>query len=53
MSTSDICEALKKGITSVTYAGLTGDAITWGADGEPNKAPKAVVIKSGVYELAE
>ena len=31
--------------------GLTGgeDGITWTADGEPNKSPKAVVIKDGAY----
>ncbi|MGO5052641.1 ABC transporter substrate-binding protein [Lachnospiraceae bacterium LCP25S3_G4] len=51
MSISDICEAAKKGMTSITVKGLTGgeDGITWTADGEPNKSPKAVQIKDGAY----
>ena len=51
-STSDICNALKSTITTITQKGLTGDSISWQADGEPNKTPKAVVIKNGVYVLA-
>jgi len=49
MSASDICEAMKVGMTNITIAGLTGDEITWDASGEPNKAPKAVVIQDGAY----
>ena len=30
--------------------GLTGSGMTWTADGEPNKDPKAVVIEGGVYK---
>lgn len=51
-STSDICNALKSAITSITQKGLTGDSISWQASGEPNKTPKAVVIKNGAYVLA-
>ena len=29
MSASDICDALKKGMTEITYDGLTGKSITW------------------------
>lgn len=52
MSISDICEAAKKGITSITVDGLTGgeEGITWTADGEPNKSPKAVIITDGAYK---
>lgn len=52
MSVSDICEAAKTGITSVTVNGLTGgeEGITWTSDGEPNKSPKAVVIENGAYK---
>ncbi len=53
MSISDICEALKKGITEVTVDGLTGDGMTWAATGEVNKAPKAMVIKDGAYSLLQ
>ena len=48
MSASDICEALKTAMTEITVEGLTG-TITWTADGEPDKDPKAVVIQDGVY----
>ncbi len=55
-SVSDICEAMKTAMTEITYDGLTGTGMTWSADGEPSKAPKAVVIevaedgKSGSYK---
>lgn len=49
MSVSDICEAMKKAMVSITVDGLTGSGMTWEASGEPNKAPKAVVIKNGAY----
>ncbi len=48
MSASDLCDALAGAMTSVTLNGLTGE-ITWDASGEPNKEPKAVVIKDGAY----
>ncbi len=48
MSVSDICEALKTAMTEITVEGLTG-TITWTADGEPDKDPKAVVIQDGAY----
>ncbi|MDR1801547.1 MAG: ABC transporter substrate-binding protein [Lachnospiraceae bacterium] len=52
MSVSDICEAAKKGMLEITVDGVTGgeDGITWTADGEPNKSPKAVVITDGAYK---
>ena len=49
MSASDICDALKTAMTEITVDGLTGSGMTWTADGEPNKAPKAVKIVNGVY----
>lgn len=49
MSVSDLCEVLKKGITSITFDGLTGNGTTWDASGEPNKEPKAIVIRNGAY----
>ena len=52
-SVSDICNAVKSAMTSITQKGLTGDSISWQANGEPNKTPKAVVIKNGVYVLAD
>lgn len=48
MSVSDICEGLKKAMTEIEVAGLTG-TITWEANGEPSKDPKAVKIVNGAY----
>lgn len=49
MSNEDICAAMQEAMTKITVDGLTGEGITWDASGEPTKAPKAVVIKDGVY----
>lgn len=49
MSNEEICAALTAAMTEITVDGLTGEGITWDASGEPTKAPKAVVIKDGVY----
>ena len=49
MSISDMCEAMKTAMTEITVDGLTGQGITWSADGEPTKEPKAVQIVDGVY----
>ncbi len=53
MSVSDLCEAMKTQITSLTFDGLTGTNTTWGEGGEPTKDPKAMVIKDGVYASME
>ena len=50
-SYQSICNALKSSMTKITLNGLTGDNMKWSADGEPNKAPKAVVIENGEYKL--
>ena len=49
MSVSDICDGLKAAMTEISLDGLTGLGMTWTADGEPNKAPKAVKIVDGAY----
>ncbi|MDD6662078.1 MAG: ABC transporter substrate-binding protein [Lachnospiraceae bacterium] len=49
MSASDICDALEGAMTEISIDGLTGEGMTWTADGEPNKAPKAVKITDGAY----
>lgn len=49
MSASDICDAMKTAMTEITVDGLTGSGMTWSAEGEPSKSPKAVVIDGGVY----
>ena len=49
MSVSDICEAMKTAMPEITVDGLTGAGMTWTADGEVNKAPKAIKIENGAY----
>ena len=49
MDASAICDGLKKAMTEITINGLTGENMKWTADGEPDKAPKAVKIVNGVY----
>lgn len=51
MSVSDICDAMKVAMTEVSIDGLTGAGMTWNAAGEPNKAPKAVKIVDGAYQM--
>ena len=49
MDASTICDKLKTAMTEVSVDGLTGLGMKWTADGEPEKAPKAVKIVDGVY----
>ena len=49
MSSSDICEAVVSVMTTISVDGLTGQGMTWSANGAVSKAPMAVVIKDGVY----
>ena len=51
MSYSDLCDILISVFSDANFSvdGITGEAMTWTANGEVNKAPKAVVIKDGVY----
>lgn len=53
MSVSDICDAMEPAMTEIEFDGLTGEAIKFDEQGEPDKAPKAVVIENGVYVLAD
>ena len=50
MTASQTCDVLKTAMTQITVDGVTGAGITWAADGEPSKAPKAVVIENGAYK---
>ena len=49
MSAKEIGEKIIPVMTSLKVDGLTGDGMTWQANGEVSKGPKAVVIKDGVY----
>ncbi len=48
-SISDMCDAIVGAMTTISIDGLTGQGMTWKATGEVSKAPKAMVIKDGVY----
>ena len=50
MDASAICDAMKVAMTEITVDGLTGSGMTWNAEGEPTKTPKAVVIEDGAYK---
>ena len=49
MSAKDICEKLIEVMPTLKFDGLTGEGMTWSKTGEVSKAPRAVVIKDGVY----
>lgn len=50
MDASALCDAMKVAMTEITVDGLTGAGMTWNAEGEPSKEPKAVVIENGAYK---
>ncbi|MCI6006031.1 MAG: ABC transporter substrate-binding protein [Blautia sp.] len=52
MSNEDISAALSASMLNIELDGLTGTA-KWTEDGECDKAPKAVVIKDGAYEMMD
>ena len=49
MDASAICDALMGQFTSMSFDGLTGEGMTWGADGAVTKSPKGMVIQDGAY----
>ncbi|MCR5278459.1 MAG: ABC transporter substrate-binding protein [Lachnospiraceae bacterium] len=53
MSTSDLCNAIREQLKTLSFDGLTGIGMTWDADGAVSKDPKAVVIKDGSYSLIQ
>ena len=52
MSSEEICKVLVEQFTKMSFDGLTGNGMTWGANGEVAKQPRAVVITDGVYVSA-
>ncbi len=52
-SVTDLCDKLKVAMQEITYDGLTGESMSWSADGTVNKAPKAMEIKNGAYALVQ
>jgi len=49
MSAENICAAMIEQFTSMTFDGLTGEGMTWGADGAVTKSPKGMIIQNGAY----
>lgn len=45
---SDLCDAIVEQMLKLEFDGVTGK-MTWSADGEPTKEPKAMVITNGSY----
>ena len=48
-ATADICTKLIAQFTTFSVDGLTGDGMTWAANGEVAKSPKGMVIRNGAY----
>ncbi len=53
MSVSDLCNAIREQMKTLSFDGLTGIGMTWDEDGAVSKDPKAVVIKDGSYALVK
>ena len=53
MSHEEICQIMVAQFTSMSFDGLTGQGMTWGADGAVSKMPQAVKIENGVYVSVE
>ena len=49
MKPADVCEAMIAQVTTMNFDGLTGQGMTWAADGAVSKLPMAVRIENGVY----
>ena len=49
MSAEQICDAMIAQFTTMTFNGLTGEGMTWGADGTVTKSPKGMIIENGAY----
>ncbi len=49
MEIAAIGDAMKVAMTEISIDGVTGAGITWSAEGEPSKEPKAVKITNGEY----
>ena len=49
LSAGELCDILLEQFTSMSFDGLTGESMTWGADGAVSKSPKGMYIQDGVY----
>ena len=49
MSAEELCDLMIQQFTSMTFDGLTGDGMTWDANGQVSKSPKGMIIENGAY----
>lgn len=49
MTPEAVCQKMVAQFTSMSFDGLTGAGMTWGADGAVSKLPMAVKVENGVY----
>jgi len=49
MSNEELCTAMIEQFTTMTFNGLTGESMTWNAEGAVSKSPKGMVIQNGAY----
>ena len=49
MSAEECCAAMIEQFTTMTYDGITGEGMTWAADGTVSKSPKGMIIQNGAY----
>ena len=49
MDAATLCDLMIEQFTTMTFDGLTGEGMTWDANGAVTKAPKGMVIQDGAY----
>ena len=49
MGAEKLCALMIQQFTSMTFNGVTGENVTWSANGEVSKDPKGMVIQNGAY----
>ena len=49
MTTEEICDAMIEAMPTISYDGLTGEGMTWNAEGVVTKPSTAIVIENGAY----
>ena len=49
MSAQQLCDLMIEQFTTMTFDGITGEGMTWGADGMVSKSPKGMIIQDGAY----
>ena len=49
MTAEELCALMMEQFTTMTFDGLTGEGMTWSAEGTVTKSPKGMVIQNGAY----